>query len=287
MSDPRRQPRTGPPSIEPLDARLGAEVRGLDLSEDAGSDTINLLRAALDEYLVLFFREQHLNDDSHVKLASRFGPPMAHPALALRGHTNPTVTFEYDQRQPRLNTRWHTDLSYAPRPPAIGIARAVEIPIVGGDTLWADMYAALSSLPTAVAYAVAGRHAVHDATPAIGEGLRRVEGPGAVDRLQRTLPPTTHPILCRHPRTGRHYLFVNPGFTTHIEGIPADESTHLLEEIYQHLEREELRCRCRWTDGTVVLWDERATQHRLLPDYQPQPRAVRRVTVAGTVPIAA
>lgn len=267
--------------IEALGDSLGAHAWGVDLRARLDPDDRRRLLAALDEHLVVFFRDQSLDDSGQVGLARELGRPLPHPIARLRGERETVTVVRNDAVRRPTNAAWHSDLSWLEVPPGLAILRAVRIPPTGGDTVWADMFAAWDTLPAELRRRVAGRFAIHDFEPAVGRRLRRLDGRTGHDRVRAAFPPVRHPIARRHPRSGRIALFVDEAFTSEIEGVSAEESRELLEALGAHVRDGSWKVRHRWREGDVVIWDERSTQHFAEADHYPAEREVRRVTLVG------
>jgi taurine dioxygenase len=266
--------------IEPLTVNIGAEVGGVDLAaiDDAGFARVH---AAFLEHKVLFFREQRLERASHVALGRRFGElmrPNLFPAdasvpeiyvLASGGPTSRPTT-----------DNWHVDSTYLAEPSKMGILRAIEVPPVGGDTLWANMEAVYAALPAALKARIAGRRSVNSiAKLAQFPGYGESAGPA-----ESRFPPVEHPLVRTHPETGNKSLFVNQVSAIAVTGLDAAESDALLEELYALAANPEYQCRWRWRAGDVVMWDNRCTQHYAVCDYLPHARLMERVNVKGDRP---
>jgi taurine dioxygenase len=264
----------------PLSPVIGAEVHGLDLREPLSDADLAGLHAALLAHLVLFFRRQPLDPDEQVGLARRFGAIDVH-AFGRHLEGRPEVGL-LDQSEPERDgaNRWHTDSTFMERPPKAALLRAVQLPALGSDTCWASMYAAYELLSPPLQRALAGLRAMHDIT---GPLVRAIEGGhsvGSLEKVQAAWPPRSHPVVCRHPETGRCLLYVNSNFTTRIEGLPEAESRMLLDFLFDWVRLPELQVRFRWEPDSLALWDSRCTQHYAVADYRER-RVMHRVTVAG------
>ena len=196
------------------------------------------------------------------------------------------MILDHDATHRPNSDRWHNDATYLATPPQAGILYADLIPPLGGDTLWSNMYAAYEALSEPVQRFVSGLRAQHsfakNFTPERFAGTDMEERRAA---LYAAHPPVSHPVVRTNPATGRHALFVNADFTTHVEGVSAAESAALLRMLYEHMAKPEFSVRWRWTAGDVVFWDNRWAQHYALADYYPERRRVRRATIAGDVPV--
>ncbi len=270
--------------FSPLAPALGAEVTGIDLREPLEASTLEVLREGLSRFLVLFFREQRIEPQHHVALASAFGEPVAHPAYpCVEGFPAINVLESTAERPTKIDT-WHTDMTFLERPPLGSILRARVLPEVGGDTMWASLYAAYEGLSERMQRYLEGLSASHS----FAHGFRHsLAEPGGWERLGdavRRNPPTVHPLVRTHPVTGRRALFVNRLFTTHIVGLAEAESAAVLSFLFDHLETPEFACRFRWREDSIAFWDNRATLHRPLNDYFPGHRRMERITIAGERP---
>ncbi|MFT3715543.1 MAG: TauD/TfdA family dioxygenase [Gordonia sp. (in: high G+C Gram-positive bacteria)] len=272
--------------VAPLGPRFGAELSGVDVAS-ADDGEVALLRAALLEYKVIVLRDQSLDDSAHVRFAERLGEVTTGHPVWDSGTSVPDEVYALDSADNGFADVWHTDVTFMPRPPAGSVLRPLVLPPHGGDTSWADGELAYESLSTPVQRLADELHAVHDGNREFGYYLRqRRGGRGNLwDGEQVTdLAPVRHPVVRIHPETGRKALFVNPGFTSHIEGVTDAESRGLLDLFYAHLTKPEHIVRHRWRLGDLVLWDNRNTIHYANRDYLPQRRVMHRVTLRGDEP---
>ena len=266
-------------ALTPYSPTIGAEVEGVDLAAPLAPEVLAELKRALLEWKVLFFREQRLDAASHTAFARHWGVPEVHPFLP-KAALPEVVRLAHDEAQPGVENVWHSDVSFAPAPPLGSVLRAVELPEVGGDTLWADMAAAYDGLPERVRERLAGLRAVHDFLRSFGLLM-----PPAERERQRALhPPVEHPVVRTHPETGRELIYVNRVFTDRIVGLPESESAELLDLLQAQAAHPEYQCRFRWAPGSVAFWDNRITQHYAVSDYFPAPRVMERVTITGDRP---
>lgn len=280
----RQQPLDSSLVIAPCDAPLGANATGIDLRVPLTAVDRAILLQAVRDHLVVFFRDQPLDDEQHVDLARQLGVPLPHPITKLRGETGIVTVVRNDAVRRPTNAAWHSDLSWLEEPPGLAVLRATKIPARGGDTLWMDACAAWDELDDRLRERVRGCQATHDFDRAVGVRLRKVDGTAGHSRVRRAIPPATHPIVRSHPETGRAALFVNEAFTSGIVGAEPEESDVLLSELFAHIAASPNRVRHRWAEGDVVLWDERVTQHFAEADHYPAEREVRRVTLRGEGP---
>jgi len=266
--------------IRPSTPTIGAEVTGLGLSTPCDAGTRAELDKAFEEHKVLFFRDQHITSDQHVTFCRQFGDLEVHPFVPPKpGYPEVMVLIANDQRKGNENT-WHSDVTWRQEPSLGSMLRAVEIPDVGGDTLFADMEAAYDGLGAEIRDQVDDLTAIHDFTRVFGHR----QSPERLAELREKYPPAEHPVIRTHPVTGRRSIYVNAAFTSHIVGLPADESDHLLQHLYRQAAIPEHQCRLRWAPDTLALWDNRCVQHYAVSDYFPQRRVMERVTIVGDRP---
>lgn len=270
--------------VTPVGGRIGAEVHGLRLSADLGGATLAAIRAALVRHKVLFFRGQdHLDDERQEAFGHAFGDPVPHPTVPSRG----SFLFELDSHAGARANHWHTDVTFVPGYPFASVLRAVEIPPAGGDTVWANTATAYHDLPEPLRLLADGLRAVH--TNAFDYAAQR---PDATDEQRRrhaavfasTVYETEHPVVRVHPESGERTLLLG-GFVKQFVGLPPGDSRRLYDLLQSYVTRLENTVRWRWREGDVAIWDNRATQHYAIDDYGAQQRIVRRVTLAGTVPV--
>ncbi|MBA2282076.1 MAG: TauD/TfdA family dioxygenase [Actinomycetota bacterium] len=267
--------------IAPLTATIGAEVDGVDLADDLGDAVVAELRAALLAWKVLFFRDQHRLDRSrHIAFARRFGDLEVHP-ITPRDQAEPEVFVIPAGGTFRAPDTWHSDVTWRPQPSLGSILRAVTLPPLGGDTLWADMAKAHELLDDTTKETIADLRATHDYASAFGIG----QPPEVKERMRTKHPTVEHPVVRTHPETGQEVVYVNAGFTRGIVGWEADESRKLLRRLYATATIPDVQCRFRWRPGSVAFWDNRATQHVVSNDFLPAKRVMERVTIAGDTPV--
>ena len=264
--------------IEPLTSFIGAEITGVDLRE-VTQEQVTGIRAALLKHQVVFFRDQTLNQEEHIRFARQFGELEIHPATP-KGQNNPEVLhIAHGPESKGRENMWHSDVTWREKPSLGSILKAVEVPAVGGDTLFANMAEAYERLPDDIKDKIAGKIAVHDIARVFAGRLNKT-----AEQLRETYPVMEHPIVRTHPETGANVLYVNNAFTSHIKGMDEDESKELLQALYRTASNPELQCRFRWKAGSVAFWDNRACQHFASSDYFPQVRKMERVTIAGDRP---
>jgi len=268
-------------AVKPLTGALGAEIIGADIRREGDFQAI---RDAFIQFSVIAIRGQDLSPEDHLAFARRWGeinvnrffkPVPDHPEIAM-------VLKEPDQKT-AIGESWHTDHSYD-RVPAMGsILHALETPATGGDTMFVSMAAAWEGLSDGLKAVLKGLKAWHSSRHVFGATMAGAESrqDGRIGNADRAEQDALHPIVIRHPLSGREGLYVNPQFTTDIDGWSAEESAALLGYLYQHCGKPEYACRVRWAPGTVTMWDNRATWHKAVNDYHGQRRLMHRVTVEG------
>jgi taurine dioxygenase len=251
-------------AVQPISGTLGAEVRGVDLS-DLDDATWEAVRRVWLDHLVLFFPGQHLAPDAHVALGRRLGAPEIHPYIPKLDDAHPEIVVLDSERGGKADT-WHTDVTFSPTPPMASILQMNISPPRGGDTIWTNQYLVYESLSPPLRDLVDGLTAVHTASP-----------------FGHPEITATHPAVRVHPETGRRSLFVNRTFTSHFAELRRSESTALLEYLCRWSEQPQFQCRYRWHEGDVGIWDNRCTQHYAINDYDER-RVIQRVTVLGDTP---
>lgn len=265
-------------TVSPLTPAIGAEIGNIDLRQVSG-DEIADIRAALLEYKVVFFRDQTLSQEEHIAFARQFGELEIHPATP-KSQNNPEVLhIAHGPDSKGKENFWHSDVTWREKPSLGSILKAVAVPPVGGDTLFANMAMAYELLSDDVKEVITGRVAVHDIARVFAGRLNK-----SAEELRERYPPIEHPIVRTHPETGESVLYVNTAFTSHIKDMEAGESGRLLHKLYRTAANPEIQCRFRWQLGSLAFWDNRASQHFASSDYYPQVRKMERVTIAGDRP---
>jgi len=271
-------------TVTKLTSKIGAVIDGVTLSGDLTPETVAQIRGALLTHKVVFFRDQqHLTDDEHHAFARLLGTPVGHHALQT--DDAPVITpLDSDYAKA---TRWHTDVTFLPDYPAISILRAVVLPEYGGSTLWASTAAAYDRLPTPLKTLTENLWAVHSnrfdyaAAPAVPLSNEQQQMRTAFEKPDFR---TEHPVVRVHPETGERTL-VAGDFTRGFLGLDSHESTTVLELLQRRITMPENTIRWNWRLGDVAMWDNRATQHRAVDDYDDQHRVMHRVTLTGEVPV--
>ena len=270
--------------IRPISGALGAEIFGVDFAAGVDDKTFGRIRGTFHEHGVIVIRDQDLTPEQHLAAARRFGnvnvnrfftPVDGHPEVA-------EVRKEADQKR-NIGNKWHTDHSYDDAPALGSMIYALEVPPAGGDTMFANMSLAYETLSDGMKDMLSKLEAVHSSRHVFGPGYK--SSPDVADRFrnaEQAVQDAVHPVVIRHPDTGRKVLYVNPTFTVRFDGWTEEESKPLLDYLYAHAARPEFSCRVRWENGSLGLWDNRATWHLALNDYPGHRRLMHRVTIEGS-----
>ena len=268
--------------ILPLAAALGAEVRGVDLAEPLDDDTVQALRAAWQEHQVLLFRGQRLTHAQHVAFSHHFGELDDHASIpAFRDKEVPQILRVANDvvggRKQPVGRQWHSDLSITLRPARGSLLRCEVTPPVGGDTMFANTVAAYESLSEPIRRLIDGLEAVHDIAAA-----RQNRGRTDLAEARKRTPPVVHPMVRVHPETGHKAIYVNEMSVSRVVGLSEEESRAILELVFAQVTRPENTFRHRWAPGDLLMWDNDATQHIALADYDINvPRVLFRTTLVG------
>ncbi|MEU7740662.1 TauD/TfdA family dioxygenase [Nonomuraea sp. NPDC049158] len=273
--------------IDPVAGRIGAQVGGVRLGGDLPADVVAEIRLALLAHKVLFFRGQdHLDEERQVAFARLLGElTTAHPTVpALDDNAH---ILDLDYRKGHKVDRWHTDVTFVDRPPLASVLRAITVPPAGGDTLWANTVAAYEYLPAELRDLLDRLRAVHTnqydyARIATSEDPARTREYAEV--FAATVYETEHPVVRVHPETGERAILLGD-FAKRLTGLSAQTSASVIKLIQEQVTQVENTVRWRWAPGDVAIWDNRATQHRVVHDFGDQPRRLHRVTIAGDVPV--
>lgn len=275
-------------TITKLGSRIGARIDGVRLSGDLDDAAVERIHQALLTHKVVFFRGQHhLDDAQQLAFAGLLGTPIGHPAAAVLSAKDAPIITPINSEYGKAN-RWHTDVTFAANYPAASILRAVTLPSYGGSTLWASTAAAYQHLPEPLKCLVENLWALHTNR----YDYVTTEAAAAMTDAQRSFRVafekadfrTEHPVVRVHPETGERTLLAGD-FVRHFVGLDSHESNVLLELLQRRITLPENTIRWEWAPGDVAMWDNRATQHRAIDDYDNQPRLMHRVTLMGDVPV--
>jgi taurine dioxygenase len=270
-----------------LTPTIGAVVDDIRINEPLTDATIGDITRALAEHHVIFFRGQTVTPQQHRDFASRFGKLHIHPIYPNHSEAPEIMVLDTDLIDLQDNAIWHTDVTFSPTPPMGGVLVARVVPPNGGDTLWSSNIAAFEALSAPLQQFLQGLTATHSITqsfPAERFGMTP-EAQERLEKAKRSNPPVSHPVVRTHPVSGRKGLFVQDGFTTHINELAAQESRALLTFLYAHSSKPEFVVRWKWSLGDVAFWDNRLTQHYATDDYRPARRVMNRATILGDRPV--
>jgi taurine dioxygenase len=267
-----------PLTLKPLSPHIGAEVRDLDITRPLTNSQVEALHKALGHFGVLFFRDQRFDFDSQKRFGRYFGDLDIHPNTpGPEGHPEILPIHADATTKMIAGERWHSDVSCRQEPPLGSILHLHTVPPSGGDTLFASLAAAYDALSPRLQAYLEGLTAFHSGERNYRK-RNRLEG---VDDAGRIFPSANHPVVIRHPISGRRGLYVNRLFTYRINEVSEEESEAILRFLFEHSEKPDFQIRFRWEPNSVAFWDNRAVMHLAIWDYFPQVRSGSRVTVKG------
>ena len=278
--------------IKPIAGALGAEIEGINLSRPLNNSQATSVSQALLDHKVIFFRDQELTPEDHLRVSTIFGTVYQVPFVQSReGYPDIIEIIKEPEDAGKFNFGgvWHSDTSFEKEPSLGSTLYALETPPYGGDTLWTNMEAAYAALSDGMKAMLDGLKALHSGERYYGSG-----GYFKTDETQSismSIKPdatgdtrVAHPVVRTHPETGAKCLYVNPVYSICFEGMTEEESAPLLGFLFEHAIRPEFQCRFNWTTGTLAVWDNRATMHFAINDYDGHRRHMNRVTLAGDRP---
>ena len=257
---------------------IGAELLGCDLNK-VDDTLVAEVRDALLKHRVVFFRDQDLSREAHIEFAGRFGDLEIHPATPKDQPDPEVLRIAHGPKSRGSENMWHSDVTWREKPSLGSILRAVELPQVGGDTLFCNMVMAYERLSDEMKEKIEKLEASHDIARVFARRLGK-----KAEELHDKYPPMVHPVVRTHPETKERLIYVNGAFTDHIVGMAPEESAALLDTLYKTAWNPELQCRFRWAPGSLAFWDNRSCQHFAASDYYPDVRVMERVTIAGDRP---
>jgi taurine dioxygenase len=276
-------------SVAPIAPAIGAEVSGVDLSQTLDDEVFAEIRTAFLSHIVLFFRDQILTPDQQVAFAARFGPIGRYPfAEPVDGNPDVIAIIKEEHQTTNFGGIWHTDTTYLAEPSMGSMLYARQVPPVGGDTMWSNMYAAYDALSDGMNEMLSGLRGINSASKNKDALRMNHLEDGAMkgkDAEQMDVKMATHPIVRTHPETGRKSLYISDAHTICFEGMTEGESAPILEFLFAHAIKEEFTCRFRWTANTLAVWDNRCALHYPLNDYHGHRREMHRITLQGDVPV--
>ena len=269
----------------PLSPSMGAIITGIDLSNGIQADEATRLRDIWLEYQVIIIRGQKLTPARQIEIARAFGEPDHYPFLeGLEGYPEITPVLKREDEARNFGGIWHTDTIYQPSPPMATMLYALELPPVGGDTLFANQYLAYEQLSEGMKKTLEGLRLVSrsDNKDTAETRAARVKESGV--RLNKDSLTGCHPVIRTHPETSRKSLYISPGHSGYFEGRSEAESAALLGYLHHHQITEEFRCRHIWQVGDLALWDNRCVLHYPVNDYHGHRRLLHRITLKGDIP---
>ena len=278
MSQPALKPQAAPFTVMPLTPTIGAELLEIDLAQPLDDAALAAIRAALLEWKVVFFRDQDITTDEHL------GDLEVHPFAPQKPDYPEVLAITHDKDSKGRENVWHSDVTWRECPSLGSVLRAIELPEVGGDTLFSDMYAAYDNLPDRVKEKIDGAVAVHDFAHFRNMMRKRGKSEAEIEEMNRKFPMVEHPVVRTHPETGRKGIYVNAAFTQRIIGMEKAASDAMLAFLYAQAATPEYQCRFRWRKNSIAFWDNRACQHYAVSDYWPAVRRMERVTIIGDRP---
>lgn len=265
-----------------LTPTIGAEIRGIDVT-DLSEARFKAIEQAFFDHSVVFFRDQpRLTPEQQIAFAKRFGPIHVHPAAPKDvEHTGLLTIHTHEHTRVAAGNRWHSDVSCDEAPPSATILQLHDLPPSGGDTLFASMYAAFDALSEPMKRLLEGMTAHHS-----GEWSYKKLFKFKVEDPTTAYPQADHPVVRKHPGSGKPALYVNREFTMQLNDLPHREGKAILEFLFEHVERADFQCRFQWTPNAIAMWDNRCVQHFAMWDYWPHERKGHRITVRGERPVA-
>lgn len=267
--------------VKPLTGGIGAEIFGADVT-DAGQ--FDALMTAFTEHAVIVIRDQKITPGEQIAFARRIGGININRFFAcVEGHPEIAMVLKEPDQERAIGERWHTDHSYDQAPAMCSMLHAIETPEVGGDTVFASMYSSFEALSEGLKTTLRGMKAWHSSRHVFGKARESSETnkTGRIGNADQATQDSLHPVVIRHPLSGRDALYVNPEFTVNFDGWSPEESRALIAYLESHCTKPEFTCRVRWRPGDITIWDNRATWHKAVNDYSGQRRLMHRITIEG------
>ena len=252
--------------VRPYATAIGAEIHGVDLARPLDNRTWTAIQDAFHAHLVIFFRDQHITPEQQVAFSRRFGELEPYPFVhGIEGFPELIDVVKLPDEVINFGHGWHADMSFREAPPLGAVLHGIEVPPVGGDTMFANMYLAYETLSDGMKAYVGAARGIHDSGEPKGhsqnyKGMSLMEKEGASREIR------SHPLVRTHPATGRKSLFVSPDYCLEIEGAGRAESRRILEHLERHATQDEFTCRFRWEPDSIAVWDNRCTMHKVLSD---------------------
>ena len=265
--------------VRPLTPSIGAEISGISLNDELNDDAIEQVYNSLIKHQVIFFRNQNLSPESHLKLAESLGEiDPGHPVYPHVDGYQSIVLLRNDANNRPDTADWHKDLTFKANPPFASILHGIKVPKYGGDTLWASMSAAYDQLPDGWKDYLEGLEAIHD-MGTFRNDYYKEGGVESINNALKSVGSAVHKVIDTHPISGLKYINVNQSFTRNIVNENQGPSDRVLQFLYQHINKPEFQVRFHWEDDSVAIWDNRITQHYAVCDYLPELRHMQRITV--------
>ncbi|MBT5190025.1 MAG: TauD/TfdA family dioxygenase, partial [Proteobacteria bacterium] len=268
--------------VTPLSKALGAQIDGVDLTQPLSDSVMQELKDAFATYSVIFFRDQSLSPQQHIDLAEQWGEININRFFKpLDGYPQIAEVIKAPDQKENIGGTWHTDHSYDQIPAMGSMLYARQVPPAGGDTLFASMTLAFEALSDGMKKTLLGLNAWHSSRHAFGYSVSDSEHyeDGRLANPELAVQDALHPVIITHPLSGKKALYVNADFTVRFDGWTTEESQPLLDFLYAHGAREEFTCRFEWQEGSIALWDNRATWHNAMNDYHGHRRVMHRITL--------
>jgi len=271
-------------NIRPAAGNVGVEIYGVDLSKKVPDILFDEIRKAFIENGLIFFRDQNLTPEEHIKFAEKWGKININRFFAkVDGYDQVAEVLKEPDQKGNIGGEWHTDHSYDQIPALGSILLAKEIPNSGGDTLFACMYKAYENLSDGMKVTLEGLNAVHSSRHVFGEGSDYSQSSkGRIGNSELATQDAIHPVIIIHPESKKKALYVNRAFTLRFEGWTNEESKPLLDYLYDRAAGENNTTRFKWSPGSIAFWDNRCTWHNALNDYHGERRLMHRITIEGS-----
>lgn len=270
--------------VRPKSGFVGAEIFGVDLNKEISKEQFLQIRKAFGEFGVIFFRDQYLTPDKEIEFAEKWGIININRFFTnVDGYPKIAMVLKEANQKQNIGGAWHTDHTYDTEPAMGSILFAHEVPKKGGDTMFASMYSAYENLSEGLKKTLDGMQARHSSRHVFGKARasRNDDTVGRIRNSETANQDALHPVIIKHPETGRKALYVNPTFTLGFDGWTDIESKPLLEYLYEHATKPEFTCRFKWEKGSIAFWDNRSTWHLAINDYHGERRLMHRITIEG------
>ena len=270
--------------VKRLSPSIGGEIHGVDLSKPLGSELKELIYEALLVYKVIFFRDQNISTEEHINFSKNFGELEIHPFAPKKEDFPEVLVITHNENSKGRENTWHSDVTWRKEPSLGSVLRMIQKPAHGGDTLFADMYAAYDGLPDHVKEKLDGAIAVHDFANFRNRLIKEGKSAEEIQAFNEEYPMPEHPVIRTHPDKQKKVIYVNAAFTQYIKDWKEEDSKEMLTYLYSRASVPEYQCRFAWEENSIAFWDNRACQHYANSDYWPNIRKVERVTIIGDRP---